>query len=134
MIILTFSLADRKYALDVQDVREVIRIVRITPLPDCPPEVLGAIDVHTRPALVFDLRQRFGLPSRPLASNSPLLLVEWQDGLLAILVDEIHGIKHVEGEADAAGLLRVEDELVSLLKVDQLPTSSMLPLLVKSTV
>lgn len=133
-VILTFSLADREYALAVEDVREVIRMVRITPLPDAPTEVLGVIDVHTTPALVFDLRQRFGLPPQPPRSNLPLLLVEWQGALLAVLVDEVHGIKHIEREADATGFVRVEDKLVSLLKVDQLPTDKMLPLLVKSTV
>jgi purine-binding chemotaxis protein CheW len=133
-VILTFSLADQDYALDVTAVREVIRMVRITPLPDAPAEVLGAIDVHSTPALVFDLRQRFDLPPQPPRSNLPLLLVEWQGALLAILVDEVYGVKHIEHEPDATGLIRVEDKLVSLLKVDQLPTDKMMPLLVKSTV
>lgn len=134
MIILTFSLADRKYALDVATVREVIRIVGISPLPDAPAEVLGAIDFHATPVLVFDLRQRFGLPSQPPKSNSPLVLVEWQGHVLAMLVDEVHSVKHIEEEPDATGFIRVEDKLVSLLKVDQLPTDRMLPLFVKSTV
>jgi purine-binding chemotaxis protein CheW len=134
VIILTFSLADRKYAFDVAIVREVIRIVGITPLPDAPAEVLGAIDFHATPVLVFDLRQRFGLPSQPTRSNSPLLVVEWQSNLLALLVDEVHGVKHIEVEPDATGFVRVEDKLVSLLKVDQLPTERMLPLFIKSTV
>ena len=132
--LLTFSLTDREYGLDVTEVREVIRMVRITPLPDAPAEVLGVIDVHTTPTLVFDLRQRFGLPPQPPRSNLPLLLVEWRGALLAILVDEVHGIKSIEREADATGFVRVEDTLVSVLKVDQLPTDKMLPLLVKSTV
>src|SRR5215471_5765483 len=112
--LLTFSLEDREYGLDVTDVREVIRMVRITPLPDSPAEVLGAIDVHTTPALVFDLRQRFGLSPQPPRSNLPLLLIEWQGALLAVLVDEVHGVKHIEHDADATGLVRIEDKLVSL--------------------
>jgi len=132
--ILTFSLMGREFGLDLTDVREVIRMVRITPLPDAPSEVLGVIDVHTTPAMVFDLRQRFGLPAQPPRSNLPLLLVEWRGALLALLVDEVHGIKHIEREADATGFVRVEDSLVSLLKLDQLPTDKMQPLLVKSTV
>ena len=134
MIILTFSLADRKYALDVAFVREVVRAVRITPLPDSPAEVLGAIDFHGSPVLVFDLRQRFGFASQLPKSNSPLVLVEWQSSLLALLVDEVHAVKHFEAEPDATGFIRIDDKLVSLLKVDQLPTDRMLPLFVKSTV
>ncbi len=44
-----FKLADREFALDVMCVREVIRMVALTPLPrlsDVPPEVMGAIIVQ----------------------------------------------------------------------------------------
>jgi purine-binding chemotaxis protein CheW len=60
--VVLFSLADQQYSLDVSHVQEVVRMVAMTRVPDAPPEILGAINVHGSATLVMDLRQRFGLP------------------------------------------------------------------------
>jgi len=127
-----FKLADREFALDVMCVREVIRMVALTPLPgysDVPPEVMGAIIVRGTPVLVVDLRRRFGLPAQPPTANSPLLLIETGKLFFAALVDQVTSVIHVNTES--GGLLKVDDRLVSRLDPQQLPTQSMLSLLAK---
>jgi chemotaxis signal transduction protein len=127
--LVTFSLAGRTYCLPVSAVQEVLRIVAMAPLPDVPPEVLGAINVRGTPTLVFDLRQRFGLPHREPGPSSPLLLVRIGDAHLAVLVDRVNGVAHTDTAPDAAGLVRIGDELVVLLSPDNLPTAPVLSLL-----
>ena len=127
-----FKLADREFALDVTCVREVIRMVALTPLPsmsDIPSEVMGAIIVRGTPVLVVDLRKRFGLPVQPPNANSPLLLIDTGKLIFAALVDQVTSVIHVE--SDPGGLLKVDDRLVSRLDPQQLPTQSMLSLLAK---
>ena len=86
---ITFSVGDQQYALPLEEVREVLRMVHLTPVPDAPPEVLGAINVHGSPVLVLDVRQRLGLPHRPPTPSSPLILV---NGSVALLIDKVHGV------------------------------------------
>ena len=127
-----FKLADREFALDVMCVREVIRMVALTPLPrlaDVPSEVMGAMIVRGEAVLVIDLRLRFGLPAQPPTANSPLLLIAAGNLVFAALVDQVTGVIHVDSAP--GGLLKVEDRLVSRLDPQQLPTESMLSLLSK---
>src|SRR4051812_31474799 len=113
--VVTFNLGDQEYCLDVACVREVIRMVAMTPIPETPPEVLGAIDVRGLPVLVLDLRRRFGLPPGSPTVNSPLLLIETRGKLLALLVDKVGSVIRTPSDPDAAGLLHVQNRLTVML-------------------
>ena len=127
--VVTFMLADQEYALDVLDVQEVVRIVDVTPLPEAPPEILGAINVHGAPTLILNMRARYGLPHQLPDANSPLVLVRTQGTLVALLVDRVIGVLQAEIAVDAAGLVRIADRLVVMLSPGALPTPAILPLL-----
>ncbi len=127
--LVTFLLADQEYALDVQDVQEVVRMVDLTPLPEAPPEILGAINVRGTPTLVLDMRQRFDLPAQSPIPDSPLVLVKVQSTLLAVLVDRMVGVVHADVAPDAAGFVRIADRLVVMLSPATLPSKAVLPLL-----
>jgi purine-binding chemotaxis protein CheW len=127
--LVVFSLADRQYALDVADVQEVVRIVRITALPDTPSEVLGVIDYRGTATPVLDLRLRFELPASAPTSISPLVIVRTRGTTLALLVDRVDEVVWVYVEPDAAGTVRVGDRLLVKLSPDSLLTESLEPLL-----
>lgn len=57
---LTVRLADEAYALSVLKVREIIRVQRITPVPQMPPSVKGVINLRGRVIPILDLRTHFG--------------------------------------------------------------------------
>jgi hypothetical protein len=91
--------------------------------------VLGAISVRGTPTLVFDLRQRFGLPHQEPGPSSPLLVVRIGGATLAVLVDRVNGVAQTDTAPDAAGLVRIGDELAILLSPDDLPTAPVLALM-----
>ncbi len=130
--LVTFTLGQQTYCLPIADVQEVLRMVAMTPLPDAPPEVLGAINVRGVPVLVLDLRQRLGLPGLPPTPASPLLLVRLGDKRLALLVDRVKGVVQAPAMSDATGLVRLGDDLGVLLRPDSLLTASVRLLLVES--
>ncbi len=127
--VVVFSLADREFALDVICVREVIRMVAITPIPDAPSEVLGAIMVRGSSTLVVDLRPRFGLPHLPPTSNSPLMLIDAPGGpsswTCAALVDQVSGVVHLNTGPDSAGMVHLGERLVYWLEPARLLSESM---------
>jgi purine-binding chemotaxis protein CheW len=58
---LTIVLADEAYGISVLKVREIIRMQKITPVPQMPEFVKGVINLRGRVIPVVDLRVKFGL-------------------------------------------------------------------------
>jgi purine-binding chemotaxis protein CheW len=89
---IAFGLADAIHALPADQVREVIGMVIITPLPDAPEWVTGIINVRGTVVPVIDLRVRVGVRAAPLDLSTPILIVEHDGrsvGLIADAIDQI---------------------------------------------
>lgn len=84
-----FNLADEEYGVDINFVQEVIRVQKITPVPQMPPSVLGVINIRGNIVTVFDLRKQFGLPERPFGEATKILVMRINKTTLGIIVDQI---------------------------------------------
>jgi purine-binding chemotaxis protein CheW len=60
---LAVSVADETYGIAVLKVREIIRLPKITPLPQLPEFVKGVTNLRGRVVPIIDLRTKFGLPA-----------------------------------------------------------------------
>ncbi len=58
----TFQVGTEEYGLDINSIIEVIRPLKITPLPRMPEFVEGVINLRGAIIPIVDLRKRFGLP------------------------------------------------------------------------
>ena len=144
--IVTFRSGAEEYGLPIESVAEVVRPLRITPLPRMPEFVEGVINLRGAIIPVVDLRRRFlaagtgggGRSSRmviargavPEAQSGP------SAGLLALVVDDVHEVRTVPTEriepapeaalgANAefiAGMAKDGDRLIVLLDIPKLLT------------
>jgi purine-binding chemotaxis protein CheW len=64
--VLVFEVGGQRYGLPSADVRELVRAVAITPLPNAPAVIEGVVNVRGRVLPVLDIRARFRLPAKPL--------------------------------------------------------------------
>ena len=64
--VLVFEVGGQRYGLPSVDVRELVRAVAITPLPNAPAVIEGVVNVRGRVLPVLDIRARFRLPAKPL--------------------------------------------------------------------
>lgn len=94
--LLTFELASHPLALPVHQVREVLRAVAITPLPDAPPIVEGVIDLRGTLVPVIDLRWRFHLPPRAPHPDEHFIVATMVDRLVAWRVDRAQALIPVD--------------------------------------
>jgi purine-binding chemotaxis protein CheW len=85
--ILTFELDGRPYAFRAESVVQVVQMVAISPLPGAPPIVEGVVNVRGTVVPVFDLRARFGLPSRPVDPAEHLVILAAATRPVAVRVD-----------------------------------------------
>ena len=58
---LTFSLDREEYGIRILRVKEIIGIMRITPIPQTPEYMKGVINLRGKVIPVIDLRARFGM-------------------------------------------------------------------------
>jgi purine-binding chemotaxis protein CheW len=102
--LLEFRLAQECYAIETQWVREVSTFKDLTPLPCCPPFVLGIVNVRGRVLPVLDLKKFFDLPEKGLTDLHRIILVSGNDLELGLLADTIVGVRSIPA-ADLQGSL-----------------------------
>lgn len=91
-----FELDERRYALPLEVVEQVVSVVEITPLPNAPAAVLGVINVRGEIVPVFDVRQRFGLDRRQIEVTDQLLIATTATRRVAILSDRVTGLVELQ--------------------------------------
>ncbi len=135
--LLVFELDRRRYALPAASVERVVHAVDIVPLPAAPSIIVGLIVLQGRPIAVADLRQRFGLPGRPMRLTDRLIIANSGRRTVALHLDANVSLVHVpraniteggeivEHAEQIAGLVRMPDgvvlihDLESLLSADE---------------
>ena len=67
---------DRSYGFPVLNVREIIRLCPITPVPQMPAHVKGVINLRGTVIAVLDLRAKFQLPAKDYGERSCIIVVQ----------------------------------------------------------
>src|SRR4029077_18049176 len=73
---LTFTLGDESYGLPVLNVREIIRLCPITPVPRMPTHVKGVINLRGTIIAVLDLRAKFQLAAKDYGERTCIIVVQ----------------------------------------------------------
>jgi purine-binding chemotaxis protein CheW len=116
--LVTFVVADRLCALDLDVVERVEPMVAVTALAGAPAGVLGAVDVRGTITPVLDVRGRFGLPAAEPDPGASLLLARTSRRAVALPVDDVRGVVTVDPADVMAGEAL---ELASSAGVARLP-------------
>lgn len=127
---LVVRLDETDYAIEVERVREIVRMRDLTPLPRTPDWILGVVALRGEVVEVVDLRRCLHLPpANPSASSRIVVLRGDEDRTAAVLVDAVREVFRVSDDeivpADALDLRSVtrmcrrEGGFVSILDVDR---------------
>jgi purine-binding chemotaxis protein CheW len=128
-----FELNGQKFAISIDQVREVLASATVEPVPGSPALILGVINLRGRIVAVLDLRQRLNLPPCTEAEGC-VIIVELEGEPVALRVDRIAELCNVADAAVKAapvaansgsheavcGFVSREDGLLTLLDVGQL--------------
>jgi purine-binding chemotaxis protein CheW len=99
MDVLEMAIGGTSYVAPLSRVIEVLSRVWLTPLPDVPPQVVGAFAYRGRFALEVDVRRRLGqAPSIPLVSDH-FVLTQTRVCAIAIVVDRVLGVRTLSEES-----------------------------------
>lgn len=97
---ITFKLGNELFAINVEQVREVLEVSAITRVPTAPAYMRGVVNVRGKAIPVVDLRSRFGLPVIPDGLTTRIIVMELSiEGNLAVLgglADSVHEVIELE--------------------------------------
>jgi purine-binding chemotaxis protein CheW len=121
----------QSYALHLEAVDRVLRMVEITPLPGAPDAVEGVVNVQGDLIPIVSIRRRLGLAQRAVGAADSLVVARARTRRLAIIAETVlgvverpadavvsagelaHGIEHIEG------VLKTSDGLVLIHDLDR---------------
>ena len=118
--ILIFELQDQRYGVPLADVRELLRAVSVTPLPEAPEVIDGVINVRGTVTPVLDVRKRLGLETKPLEPSDHFILTHAGDRGVVLRVDGATSIAEVE-PSDIEEAKRVVPHGVYVAGIAKLP-------------
>jgi purine-binding chemotaxis protein CheW len=99
---LTFVTGSEEYGLPVLKVREIIKMMEITTVPQAPPCVRGVINLRGKVIPVTDLRLKFGLPPQDATDETCIIVVEVAAGakktMMGLLVDGVSEVLNLQAK------------------------------------
>jgi purine-binding chemotaxis protein CheW len=98
---LTFSLDPEEYGIGILKVKEIIGMMRVTPVPQTPEHVKGVINLRGKVIPVIDLRIRFGMCSIEYTDRTCIVVVETDSDTgrlhIGIVVDSVSEVVNIKG-------------------------------------
>lgn len=99
---LTFQLGREEYGLPVLKVREIIKLLDITAVPQVPPHVKGVINLRGKVIPVVDLRLKVGLPAQAYDDQTSIIVVEIAGAhgtiMMGVIVDTVSEVLNIAAD------------------------------------
>ena len=135
--LVTFRVGGEEFGLDVFAVHEILRYQAPTPMPRAPEFVEGVLDVRGTLVPIVDLRRRFETPEVAYDEDTRIVLVDFNDERLGLVVDSVTEVlrapetavspppAYIRGLAAefVRGIVRVGERLVVLMDLDRILSS-----------
>ena len=129
--LLGFMLSDEQYALDILEIKEIVRLQAITPVPRSPAWLKGIVTLRGVIVPIFDLRSRLGLAEIEHGPETRIVVVYRGEEFAGLIVDSITQVMRLPVEAIEPtpqtialveaeylrGVARFRDQLVILLNL-----------------
>jgi purine-binding chemotaxis protein CheW len=94
--IVVFRLGDESFGMRLHEVREIIMVGQITPVPRAPAFVEGVLNLRGEVMPVLDLRSRFGLERRECTALSRILITPIGGVFTGLVVDSVQEVGTVD--------------------------------------
>ena len=98
--LLCFRVANEEYAIDIMDIKEIIKPREVTEVPRVPAFVRGILSLRGNIIPIFDMRLRLGLDDGARSERERIIVVKRGSGFCGIVVDEVVQVVRIP----AAGL------------------------------
>ena len=125
--LVTFSIGEEEFGVDILRVREIIRMLEITRVPRAPEFVEGVINLRGSVIPIIDLRKRFRLLAKENDKDTRIVVISIDNMTVGFIpANTIEPTPPVVAGVDSEyieGVGKLEDRLLILLDLDRLLSS-----------
>ncbi len=93
--LVTFKLGDETFGVNVEQIREIVKLEEITRVPRMPTFIEGVINLRGLITTVIDLGHRFGIDGQGHTANSRIIIAEIGENQLGLIVDSVKDVIRV---------------------------------------
>ncbi|MFD1928681.1 chemotaxis protein CheW [Sporosarcina siberiensis] len=116
MKVVVFELMDKEYAIKVDVVHSIEKLMLITRIPKTPSYVRGVINLSGLVTPIVDLRDRFGIELKEVDDQTRIIIVSLEEYNVGLIVDAANDvmdipIELIEAQPEVVGT--VESEFIS---------------------
>lgn len=97
--LVVFSLGREEFAVEVTQVREIMRMEEITRMPKSPHFVEGIINLRGQIIAVVELAKRLNLEAGDRSGDTRIIVVEAEDIKVGMIVDSVSEVLRVSADA-----------------------------------
>jgi purine-binding chemotaxis protein CheW len=132
--LVVFKLGDEEFGVNIHQVREIVKLIPITPIPRAPGCIEGVVNLRGQVVAVMDLAKRLDLTPHPRSERTRIIVVELEENTVGMIVDEVSEVlrtptSRIEKtpqivESDISqkyitGVCKLEDRLLILIDLAQ---------------
>ena len=99
MKVIVFQLMDKEYAIGVDAVQAIEKIISITRVPKTPSYVKGVLNLRGVVTPIVDLRERFGLATKEMDDSSRIIIVNLDEYDVGLIVDAANDVLDIPVES-----------------------------------
>ena len=132
--LVAFKMGGEEFACNIKDVNEVIKMLKVTPLPRSLDFIEGMINMRGEVIPVIDLRKRFGMDTAERTKDNRIIIVEVDDNLIGLIVDSVSEVTSIpndqiqeapnqvaEGRTDLiTGVGKINERMLIILNVENI--------------
>ena len=129
-----FSINQQFFGIEIFKIREVLSYREITPLPQMEGFIKGIINLRGAVIPVFDLREKFNMPTAEYTQFHVIIVVEISGRIMGVIVDVISDVLEILPEEFQTtgnlpsnvrseylkGVGKKDDKMIILLDMDRL--------------
>ena len=132
--LVTFSIGEEEFGVNILQVQEIIRTMDITKVPRAPEFVEGVINLRGKVIPIVDMRSRFGLESKEHDKYTRIIVIEIEMIIVGFVVDSVSEVLRIPANSVQPpppvvagmdsdyidGVGKLDDRLLILLDLDSL--------------
>lgn len=93
---LVFALGRENFGVDVNLVREIVRVPPfITRVPNAPAYIRGVMNLRGTIVPVFDMQLKIGMPHNPLTDDARIIVIAVSDVMFGIIVNSVREVRTI---------------------------------------